>query len=210
MRRNAFAGVAAHSRLHKWRNGRIKPVARLCIPQRERAEIAECLLELLAARSQLCHPAAVLPAARRTPRANGPTICKRSRNERDRPCFSSFIYFLFFSFAIFSLSLFLSFLFFSFLQLIDRLPVTPQTPATHPNFPAARNLLCPIRRLDDRRPSIAAGKPAPIVGEFFSKSSRVVPAYGVARERRIESVSLRIGRCGFVKRDSLGRCFVRV
>ena len=29
-------------------------------------------------------------------------------------------------------------------------------------------------------------------------------------ERRIESVSLRTGRCGFVKRDSLGRCFVRV
>lgn len=84
-------GVAAHSRLHKWRNGRIKPVARPRIPQRERAEIAECLLELLATRSQLCHP-----AASSVSRA---TIRKRPCNERgDRLFFSLFLSnFFFFS-----------------------------------------------------------------------------------------------------------------
>lgn len=65
-----------HSRLHKWCNGRIKPVARPRIPQRERS--AECLLELLATRSQLCHPAAANPPSC----VSRATIRKRSCNER--------------------------------------------------------------------------------------------------------------------------------
>lgn len=39
MHRNALRRLPTHSRLHKWRNGRIKPVARMRIPRRERAEI---------------------------------------------------------------------------------------------------------------------------------------------------------------------------
>lgn len=156
----------------------------VCIPQRERAEIAECLLELLAARSQLCHPAAAEQLGR-APRANGPTICKRSRNET-RP---TVFFFLFFFFHLFPL-LFLRdiYFFLSFSPFPSKSTgCLPTDYARHytPNFPRCSKFIVldtMTSTVDRRSPR---GNPFRSFENFFLlfffESSRVVLAYGVAR-----------------------------